>query len=134
MLSRRFFFIAVLTAILILFVSFHWGEPTLKVSPESLVSMMDTGEIPPIIDVRMKFEYNKGHIPYALNVPVLDLIFQHKNIAVSQKNHVILYCGSGFRARIAASYLGMVGYKSIYILEGQFQGWKKSGYPVTVEA
>jgi|GEM_PF-3953576 len=128
--QRRFFFTAVCLALLILSVSFFWKIPTLKVSSDSLISMMDTGETPIIIDVRNKFEYENGHIPSAINVALGHLFFQHDELAVSQKSHVIVYCNTGLRARLASIYLRRVGFESIYILDGQLNNWKEKGYPV----
>lgn len=129
-LQRRFFFSAVLLAVLILSVSFFWKIPTLKVSPDSLISAMDNGETPTIIDVRNKGEFKKGHIPSAINVSLGLLFFQHDELAVSQKSHVIVYCNTGFRARVASIFLRRVGFESIYVLDGQLNTWKRMGYPV----
>ena len=128
--QRRFFFIAVSLAVMILTVSFFWKSPMLKVTSESLISMMDTGETPVIIDVRNRFEYERGHIPSAINVAVGLLFFQHHELAVSQKSHVIVYCNTGLRARVASFFLRRVGFESIYVLDGQLNEWKEKGYPV----
>ena len=115
-------------------VSFLWKIPTLKVSSESLISMMDSGETPVIIDVRNKGEYENGHIPTAINVALGLLFFQHDELAVSQKSNVIVYCNTGFRARVASVFLRRVGFESIYILDGQLNYWRDNGYPIVKEA
>ena len=132
--QRRFFFIAVSVAVMILTVSFFWKAPTLKVSSDSLITMMDAGDMPVIIDVRNKFEYESGHIPSAINVAVGLLFFQHDELAVSQKSHVIVYCNTGLRARVASMFLKRVGFESIYVLDGQLNEWKEKGYPVALPA
>lgn len=129
--QRRIFFLAVSLALLILTASFFWYVPTLKVSPDSLMSMMDSGETPVIIDVRNRIEYDRGHIPSAINVAMGLLFFQHDEIAVSQKSDIVVYCNSGVRGRIASVFLRGVGFESIYLLDGQLNGWRKKGYPVT---
>ena len=128
--QRRFFFVAVSIAILIIAVSMFWQMPVLKVSPESVVTLMDKGEIPTIIDVRSEPEYRNGHLPYAMNVAVWALFFEHHELAVSQKSNVIVYCGGGFRARVASIFLKTVGFESIYVLDGHLNGWADLGYPL----
>ena len=131
-LQRRFFFAAVFVAVLILSVSMFWRMPVMKVSPESVAAMMDKGEIPTIIDVRNKAEFRNGHIPFAMNVALLALFFEHDELAVSQKSNVIVYCKGGFRARIASIFLRLVGFESIYIIDGHLSKWMELGYPVVV--
>ncbi len=129
-LQRRFFFGAVLTAVLIVLVSLYWQIPTLKVTPDSVMSLMGKGDIPAIIDVRTKPEYERGHLPYATHMSLGLLFFQHDELAVSRRGTVIVYCSSGFRAQVASIFLRFVGFDSIYVLEGQLRAWKRSGYPV----
>ena len=102
----------------------------MKVSSDSLMTMLDSGEMPTIIDVRNKFEYNRGHIPSAINVSLGLLFFEHDELAVSQKSDVIVYCNTGFRARVASFFLRRVGFESIYILDGQLNNWRRQGFPV----
>ena len=129
--QRRFFFSAVLLALVIITVSLFWQVPTTqRVSSGSLMTMMDAGETPTIIDVRSKFEYNKGHIPSALNLSLFLLFSEHDELALSQKSDVIVYCNTGLRARVASFFLRRVGFESIYVLEGQLNYWKRQGYPI----
>ncbi|WP_276887596.1 rhodanese-like domain-containing protein [Faecalibaculum rodentium] len=53
----------------------------------------------PLVDVRTKEEYDQGHLPGAVNVP-LDTV-DHADIADGSD----LYCRSGHRSEIARSIL-----------------------------
>ncbi len=66
-----------------------------------------------LIDVRTVEEYNEGHIPGSINIPVETI---HDGIAkhVPDKNTpVVLYCRSGSRSAVATKALEGVGYTSV---------------------
>jgi rhodanese-related sulfurtransferase len=43
---------------------------------------------------------------------------------------VIVYCGSGTRATLAALTLKTMGYKNVANLDGGFAAWTKVGLPI----
>ncbi|MGN0702367.1 MAG: rhodanese-like domain-containing protein [Lentihominibacter sp.] len=70
-----------------------------------------------LIDVRGRDEYNDGHIPGAINVPVNDI---HKADRYIRKKDalVCVYCLSGMRAANAAAALRARGYTNVKNLGG----------------
>ena len=132
MTTRRFFFLTLALAFVIVIVPLYWPSLTPKVSSESLMKFIGDGEAPAILDVRTKFEYDAGHLPNAINASVFSLFSEHDNLAISQQEPLIIYCGSGLRARIGALILRLTGYESVYLLEGQLRNWKAEGYPLVL--
>jgi rhodanese-related sulfurtransferase len=61
--------------------------------------------------VRTPTEYNGGHIPTALNIPVTE-ITQHPPTADFDAL-IIVYCGSGIRSARAAAALEGIGYSRV---------------------
>ncbi len=129
-IQHRFIFAAVFVAILIAALPMYWPGSILKVSPESLMQMMVNGEPSVIIDVRSEKEFQAGHLPFAINVSMPSLFFEHDDLAISRQERVVVYCGVGIRARLASFYLRMVGFDTIYLLEGHVNAWKTNGYPL----
>lgn len=130
MTTRRFFFFAIVLSFVIVTVPLYWPSLTPKVSADALMDFIGDGEAPAILDVRTKAEYDSGYLPNAIHASVFSLYTEHKNLAISQQETLVLYCGSGLRARVGALILRMAGYTSVYMLEGQLNGWKRGGYPV----
>jgi rhodanese-related sulfurtransferase len=130
--QHRFIFVAVLLALLIIALPIYWPGSVLNVTPESVMTMIEKGQPPTILDVRTGREFESGHLPYAISASFPSLFFEHKDLAVSRVENVIVYCGTGFRARLASLFLKTVGFKSIYLLDGQLNGWKANGYPLVV--
>ena len=84
-----------------------------QVSQEQAVQIMQeqTGYI--IIDVRTEEEYDEGHIPGAVNLP-LDNIGTVAPPQLPDKDQLILvYCRSGRRSKQAAQKLADQGYTNI---------------------
>ena len=72
-----------------------------------------------MIDVRTQAEWNLGHYPGALHVPVSDIPESKKLKRVPKSAAVLVYCNTGQRARRAAVLLQEAGYKNVrYIAEG----------------
>jgi hypothetical protein len=57
---------------------------------------------PSILDVRQRGEYDDGHIPGALNIPLHEL---SKRIGKVPRGEVWVHCASGYRSSIAASMI-----------------------------
>ncbi len=78
-----------------------------------------------IIDVRNYTEFNQAHIPASINIHTGYLEKNLENILSDEK--IVVYCVSGDRSAIAASFLMRNGYKNVFNLSGGINGWIQSG-------
>ena len=77
------------------------------------------GRIKHVIDVRTQIEWDAGHFPGAIHVPVANIPGSKKLKSVPKNAAVLVYCNTGQRARRAAVLLQEAGYKNVrYIAEG----------------
>ena len=83
-----------------------------------------------LIDVRTPQEFNVGHVPSAINIPLSDLSSNLESLRSIKGKDIVLYCRSGFRAKKAAGILQKNGISNIYHLEGDMLGWRESGLTV----
>lgn len=83
-----------------------------------------------LLDVRPSSEYDDGHIPDAINVPVEEVTSQLKKLSKSKQ--YIAYCRGPFCvfADEAVSVLVKEGFRAKRLHEG-FADWKSKGLPVT---
>lgn len=65
-----------------------------------------------VIDVRSAEEFESGHFPGAVNIP-LDQIMQYVEDLKKSGKSIITYCRSGNRSGIAASILCQQGVKTV---------------------
>jgi len=78
-----------------------------------------------IIDVRGYTEYDISHIPGAANIHTGYL--ENELDKISENEKLVVYCTSGDRSAIAASYLLKLGYRNIYNLSGGINAWIQAG-------
>jgi len=70
-----------------------------------------------IIDIRDKEDYEKGHIPYAINIPFDD--FEKKSINLSKNKKYILYCERGASSLLLARRMDREGFDALSVSGGQ---------------
>ena len=89
-----------------------------QISQEEAKEMMDTQEVI-ILDVREQDEYDSGHIPGAVLLPVGTIDEETAAEVIPDKDSTVLvYCRSGNRSKTASSALAELGYTNIYEFGG----------------
>ena len=89
-----------------------------QISQEEAKEMMDTQDVI-ILDVREQDEYDSGHIPGAVLLPVGTIDEETAAEVIPEKDSTVLvYCRSGNRSKTASSALAELGYTNIYEFGG----------------
>ena len=83
-----------------------------------------------IVDVRTPAEFQQGHVPNAINIPLSEIIDNPAILPSSKGKPIVLYCRSGYRAGKAAEALQKDGHQNLRHLEGDMQAWLKAGLSV----
>ena len=94
------------------------GASYRQISQEEAKEMMDTEEVI-ILDVREQDEYDSGHLPGAVLLPVGTISEDTSTEVIPEKDSTVLvYCRSGNRSKTAASALAELGYTNIFEFGG----------------
>lgn len=72
----------------------------------------DSGAI--LIDVRSIEEYNSGHVPSSVNIPLSSV----EKINCDKDTHLYVYCRSGSRSGVAKDKLNKMGYTNVINVGG----------------
>ena len=89
-----------------------------QITQEEAKEMMDSQEVI-ILDVREQGEYDSGHIPGAVLLPVGTIDETTAAEVIPEKDSTVLvYCRSGNRSKTASSTLAELGYTNIYEFGG----------------
>lgn len=89
-----------------------------QISQEQAKEMMDTHNVL-ILDVREQSEYDSGHIPGAVLLPVGSITEETAAQVIPGKDTTVLvYCRSGNRSKTAAQSLAALGYTGVYEFGG----------------
>ena len=89
-----------------------------QITQEEAKEMMDTQEVV-ILDVREQHEYDSGHIPDAVLLPVGTITEETAAAVIDELDTVVLvYCRSGNRSKTASQALADLGYTNVYEFGG----------------
>lgn len=89
-----------------------------------------------VIDVRTNESYNQGHIPGAINFPLVDfeINFQQMMKTISRDQPLLIYCSGAecTDSHAFADILTNMQFKDIKIFTKGFRGWEKEGRRISV--
>ncbi len=81
-----------------------------------------------VLDVRSDEEFQKGFVPGAKHIFVPHL--EEKLEQLDKSKAIATYCGSGYRASIAASLLQKHGFETVINIPGSWIAWKTAKLPI----
>jgi len=128
-LSMCMWLLAVTTTALIVFGTTGYGksdngkENAMRwIGIDQLDSIIDE-QGPVVIDLRTPLEYERGHLPGAVNVPVDSLKGNRSLLDAYKDSPVLLYCRTVNRTGLALGMLEKRGFKTIYALRGGYEAY-----------
>ncbi len=102
----------------------------MSVQARELLSQIESGFAPIIVDVRSGWEFQQGSVPGAIHVPFWRSWLFDQRLKKSTSKPIVVYCEHGPRAVIAKLFLHVRGFEHIHLLKGHMLGWRKSGLAV----
>jgi len=109
----------------------HWsekGHPTGKVDQLSVTELAGRTTGTTILDVRGRSEWDEGHVPGAVLIPLAELPERLEEVPADRP--VAVHCQGGGRSAIAAALLLSRGRRAANV-PGGFGAWQREGLPVT---
>jgi rhodanese-related sulfurtransferase len=97
-----------------------------EISADELKSLLDQAAKITVVDLRQPWEYSGGHIPGAVNIPMMQLPGRISEI--SKEHTVVMQCYHGFSSLDASGFLIENGWdeERINSLSGGMAGWVAS--------
>ena len=94
----------------------------------NLLQSCSNGDCPQVVDVREPWEFQRGHVPGAMLIPLGQLSDRLNEL--DPEHPVAVICASGNRSQSAAALLGQKGFKTVYNILGGTGAWTQSGLKV----
>src|SRR5258707_8632099 len=112
-------------------------EHVAMLSPDEARQLIDLGGVL-LIDVGEEWQLReRGTIPGARNITRGELEIradteeQRRDPALGDRQQkIILTCGGGGKATLAASALLEMGFTDVSVIQGGCRGWQRAGYPL----
>ena len=104
----------------------EWSEVTV----DELHDRFESNPPALLIDVRSKEEYESGHLPKAIHIPMLELESQLDEIDGFKYNEIVTMCPGGGLSLVAVDILQGAGFGDVKSLKGGTDEWTKKGYPL----
>jgi len=82
-----------------------------------------------VVDVREESEWNEAHVQGADHLGKGVIERDIETFAPNKSSDLILYCGGGYRAALAADSLQRMGYTNVRSMAGGWRAWKEAGGP-----
>ncbi len=89
-----------------------------SISISAFTTIMDRVKI---IDIRSMENYNRNHIPGAINIPWENLLV-HPEKYMNKNEVYYLYCQQGIRTKKICGLLSKMGYRVVHIIGG-YEEW-----------
>jgi hydroxyacylglutathione hydrolase len=99
---------------------------TRQMDVPALVRALDGAEVR-LLDVRTDLEWQHGHVPDALHIPLGHLA--ERLADVPRDRPLVVHCQTGARSAIAASLLERAGLKGVRDLRGGYVAWSSTVSP-----
>jgi rhodanese-related sulfurtransferase len=104
-----------------------------SIAPDALMTQIADGTAPVVLDVRSRKEFDEGHVPGARHLPFWQAGKKWRLVVPERDVPLVLYCGHGPRAYIAAATLKRRGFNRIAYLAGHMKKWKEMNLPLEGE-
>ena len=82
----------------------------------------------PVVDVRTLAEFDSGHVPDALHIPLNELERRVAKLQPYQDGPLYVICQSGGRSAMASNWLNQRGFTAVNVVGGT-AAWKAAGHP-----
>jgi hydroxyacylglutathione hydrolase len=91
---------------------------------DELRHQLDEGQQIQLLDVRRPNEYNGGHAPGFVNVPLSHL--ENELATFDPARPIAVMCQGGYRSSAGTSILARHGFKNVYNVVGGFSAWSNA--------
>lgn len=105
------------------------AAPLTEISPQQAAETVKN-DTAVIIDVRTQEEWDAGHIPGAIHIPLSEVKGRLDEFKGYEGKTLVMQCRSGRRSAKAANILLEAGYEDVSNLTGGIKAWGKAKLPV----
>lgn len=120
-MSKAFLYTGIVSGLysLYAFASYYTYSGANLISADIAKQYINNKKITVIIDVRTNTEYNLGHYPNSINIPVSEITKDKLNYP--KDTGILVYCNTGQRARKASETINSFGFNNVYYIASTYK-------------
>lgn len=99
------------------FLYYNLSSP-LAMRPEEAKAALKDGKFDAVVDVRTDPEWNMGHFPLAIHIPLKQVSSELPKRIPDKAAKILFYCNTSSRARAASEQAVKLGYTNVRYLLG----------------
>lgn len=115
--------------ILLVGCSYSDATPLAEISPQQAAKIVASNNAV-IIDVRTQSEWDAGHIPNAIHIPLSEVKSRLDEFKAYEGKTLVMQCRSGRRSAAAGKILLAAGYQNVSNLSGGINAWGQAKLPL----
>lgn len=98
------------------------------ISPGELARRLRAEPAPLVLDVRdpQELKGELGELPEAVNMPLAQLEKRLGELAIKERQDIVVVCRTGKRSEAAARILQKSGFERVFVLKGGMIAWHKA--------
>ena len=108
------------------------GSPALTIEVGPARELIESDELL-VVDVREIDEYDGGHIPAAVNMPLQEMSQYQAMLPEDHEAPVLVVCQTGVRSLSGALFLSSLGYRDVRSINGGTSAWQDSGFDISTD-
>jgi len=120
-MKQKITILTILSVILLIvlgaFLYYNLSSP-LAMYPGDAKDLLKKGKFDHVVDVRTDAEWNMGHYPLAIHIPLKQVSQLLPQRIPEKKARILFYCNTSTRARMAAETAEKLGYTHVNYLVG----------------
>jgi len=105
----------------------------IEMNADALKDMVEAG-MAVLLDARTRENYNQGHIPQAINLPIGEFKQMYDKISplLTEDKAIIIYCIgiNCIDSALLAKELHQKGFREIFVYKAGMEEWQELGYPI----
>jgi phage shock protein E len=120
---HRTYTIIILSIIILIIVLLYKNYNLLstEISPNMAKHNVDLGLYDYVVDVRTKEEWDEGHIPYTISIPIGNFVTELPEKVPDKNSRILFICKKGVRASGVVTIANKLGYNNVQAMIGNYK-------------
>jgi rhodanese-related sulfurtransferase len=121
-MRKTYTYITVLSVIFIgVIIHLIYSQHSDEISPSEARENIKNGLYDHIVDVRTKQEWDEGHLPNTISIPIGNLVSELPEKIPDKNARILFVCKKGVRASGVVTIAHKLGYKNVQAMIGNFK-------------